>query len=55
VVAVGCHLCGPAVTSTVGGVVSAMLALAAQMLRPLSPIMPLLASARVADRPAGTG
>jgi hypothetical protein len=55
VVAVGCHLCGPIVASTVGGVVSAALALAAWLLRPLYPVLPLLASARAADRPDRAG
>jgi hypothetical protein len=55
VVAVSCHRCGPAVASTVSGVVSAVLALAGRLLRPLSPVLPLLASARVADRTGGTG
>ena len=51
VVAVGCHLCGPAVAATVSGIVSAVLALAGWLLRPLYPVLPLLVSARVADRP----
>jgi hypothetical protein len=55
VVAVGCHLCGPAVAATVSGVTSAVLALVGWLLRPLYPMLPLLASARVADRMGGTG
>jgi hypothetical protein len=54
VVAVGCHLCGPAVASTVSGVVSAVLAMAGWLLRPLYPVLPLLASARVTGRLDGT-
>jgi hypothetical protein len=54
VVAVGCHLSEPIVASTVGGVVSAVLALVGWLLRPFYPVLPLLASARVAGRPDGT-
>jgi hypothetical protein len=54
VVAVGCHLCGPPVAATVSGVLSAVLALAGWLLRPLYPVLPLLASARVAGRLDGT-
>src|SRR6516162_2581245 len=39
VVAVGCHLCGPAVAATVSGGVSAVLALVGWMLRPLYPVL----------------
>ena len=53
VVGVGCHICGPIVASTVGGITSAALALAGRLLRPLHPVLPLLASARTADRPDG--
>ena len=49
VVGAGCHLCGPAVAATVSGVVSAAPALAGWFLRPLYPVLPLLASARTAD------
>jgi hypothetical protein len=54
-VAVGCHLCGPAVAVTVSGIASAALALVGWVLRPLYPVLPLLASARTADHPAGAG
>jgi hypothetical protein len=54
VVGVGCHLCGPAIASTVGGVLSAVLALVGWLLRPLYPVLPMLASARVIDRLDGT-
>jgi hypothetical protein len=54
-VAAGTHLCGPAVAATVGGVVSAVLALVGWLLRPLWPVLPMLASARVVDRPGGEG
>jgi hypothetical protein len=50
-VAVGCHLCGPAVAATVSGIASAGLTLAGWLLRPLYPVLPLLDSARVSDRP----
>ena len=49
VVGVGCHLCGPAVGATVGGVTTAVLVLVGRLLRPLYPVLPLLASARAAD------
>jgi hypothetical protein len=55
VVAVGCHLCGPPVAATISGVTSAVLALVGWLLRPLYPVLPLLASVRRADGPAGTG
>jgi hypothetical protein len=55
VVAVGCHLCGPPVASAVAGATSAVLTLVGWVLRPLAPVLPLLASARVADRPGGAG
>ena len=55
VVAAGCHLCGPAVAATVGGISSGALALLGWVLRPLYPVLPLLASARPADRPEGAG
>jgi hypothetical protein len=55
VVGAGCHLCGPAVADTLSGVLSAVLALAVWLLRPLYPVLPLLASVRPADGPAGTG
>jgi hypothetical protein len=48
-VAVGTHLCGPAVAAVVGGVAGAVLTLAGWLLRPLYPVLPLLASARAAD------
>jgi hypothetical protein len=50
VVGAGCHLCGPAVAVTVSGIASAVLALVGRLLRPLYPVLPLLASARAADR-----
>jgi hypothetical protein len=54
VVGVGCHLCGPVVASAVGGVTSAVLTLVGCLLQPLYPVLPLLASARVAGRSDGT-
>ena len=54
VVGAGCHLCGPVVAGTVGGVASAALALGGRLLRPLYPVLPLLAAARAADEPAET-
>jgi hypothetical protein len=54
-VAVGCHLRGPAVASTVSGVLSAVLALVGWLLRPLYPVLPMLASGRPADGPAEAG
>ena len=50
-VAAGYHICGPVVASTVGGIASAALALLGWVLRPLCPVLPLLASARAADSP----
>jgi hypothetical protein len=55
VVGAGCHLCGPMVASAVGGVTSAVLVLAGWLLRPIYPVLPLLASARTADRSDGCG
>jgi hypothetical protein len=55
VVAVGSHLCGPAIAATVGGITSAVLALVGRLLRPLYPVLPLFASARTADRTDGAG
>src|SRR5262249_52529664 len=55
VVGAGCHLCGPAVASTVSGVLSAVLALVGWLLRPLYPVLPLLASARTVDHFDGRG
>jgi hypothetical protein len=54
VVGAGCHLCGPAVAATVSGITSAVLALVGRLLRPLYPVLPLLASTRVVDRLDGT-
>ena len=54
-VGAGCHLCGPAVACAVAGASSATLTLAGWLLRPLYPVLPLLTSARVADRPGGAG
>jgi hypothetical protein len=48
-VGAGTHLCGPIVSATVGGVAGAVLTLAGWLLRPLYPVLPLLASARSAD------
>jgi uncharacterized membrane protein YccC len=53
VVGIGCHLCGPAVAVTVSGIASATLALVGWLLRPFYPVLPLLASARTADRSDG--
>ena len=47
----GCHLCGPAVA----GATTAVLALVGWLLRPLYPVLPLLASARATDRLDGAG
>ena len=55
VVGAGCHLCGPAVAVTVSGIASATLTMVVRLLRPLCPVLPLLASARVADQPSGAG
>jgi hypothetical protein len=52
-VAVGCHLCGPPVAATLSGITSAVLALVGWLLRPFYPVLPLLASARTANRPGG--
>src|SRR5262249_52544398 len=48
VVAVDCPLCEPAVAATISGIASATLTLVGRLLRPLYPVLPLLASARVA-------
>ena len=53
VVGVGCHLCGPVVAAAVSGISSGALALLGWVLRPLYPVLPLLAAARTADRPDG--
>ena len=55
VVGAGCHLCGPIVAATVGGISSGALALLGWVLRPLYPVLPLLASARAADGQDETG
>jgi hypothetical protein len=51
VVGASCHLCGPAIAAIISGVTSAVLALVGWLLRPLDPVLPLLASAPAADRP----
>jgi hypothetical protein len=53
VIGTGCHLLRPVVASTVGGITSAAPALVGWVLRPLYPILPLLACAHPADRPDG--
>jgi hypothetical protein len=55
VVAVGSHLCGPAVAATISGVTSAVLALVGWLLRPFYPVLPLLTSARTVDHSDGCG
>jgi hypothetical protein len=44
-----------AVADTVSGITSAVLALVGRLLCPLYPVLPLLASVRTADGPAGMG
>jgi hypothetical protein len=54
-VAGGTHLCGPIVSAAVGGVVSGVLTLVGWSLRPLYPVLPLLASARAATGRTAAG